>query len=71
MYLNKLFFPLNGNLENMFITTNTYAGKGKMERIYLTCNNPKAHKKEFIDFFLNLYKNICSEDSVPVEQYIE
>ncbi|MCL4376246.1 MAG: hypothetical protein OH338_04720 [Candidatus Parvarchaeota archaeon] len=70
-YLNKLFFPLSGNLENMFITTNTYASRGKMERINLTCSNPKAHKKEFVDFFLNLYKNIYKERNVTVEEYIE
>lgn len=70
-YLNKLFFPLSGNLENMFITTDSYAGSGKIERIDLTCDNPKAHKREFVDFFLNLYKNIYKERNVTAEEYIE
>lgn len=70
-YLNKLFFPASGNLENMFMTTDAYASSGKIERINLTCDNPKAHKKEFIDFFTNLYNNIYKESSIPMEEYIE
>ena len=70
-YLDNVFHPADGNLENMFITTATYAGREKIERIDLTCDNPNSHKKEFVDFFLNLYNNIYKNSRVPIEKYIE
>ena len=46
-------------------------GREKIERIDLTCDNPNSHKKEFVDFFLNLYNNIYKNSRVPIEKYIE
>ncbi len=70
-YIDKIFHPVSGIIDNMFIKTNFCATTGEIERIYLMCSDPKAHKREFVDFFLNLYHNIYNKSGVTLDEYIK
>ena len=70
-YMDKIFNPASGIADNAFIKTGFYAVTDEIESIHLICSNPKAHKKELVNFFLDLYHNINGKRQVALDQYIK
>ena len=45
-YVDKIFNPASGIVDNAFIKTGFYAAAYEIESIHLICSNPKARKKK-------------------------
>lgn len=71
-YIETLFNPFAYSIiNNTFMMTEAYTEGSKLSNIYINCKNPRAHKKEFVDFFLNLYRVLYNDGTVPIEEYIK